>query len=509
MPVLPIHNSVAVPDSTIYLRPEYYRSMTGREPQQDAKVILIVAKEPIARNAIKPDSFYPIGVSGIVRETDLQGFVTIELNARVNVEEVEIQSEGGIHLKVSRRPDLDDLDPIDAQKRLTAVKEAVLAFGEGKPWQPALRVFAAMWTTLGDVAAGLSPWMPGKSEERYAMLAEDSKARRFELMEKMIYENLELMKVGNEVRTAQEEDHQKLYREAAIKKQLEYLQNELDELHPENISDLQKLEQRLHDAPLNELARKECDKVLSRLKQEGKNSAEYGLLYDYLDFMANLPWQKAEAKDIDLDEAEKILDADHFGLSKVKRRIIQQIAVMNLKKRQSGSILLFVGAPGTGKTSIGQSIAKALGREYVRVSLGGVRDEADIRGHRRTYIGAMPGRILDGISKCGVSNPVMVLDEVDKLSMSYNGDPASALLEVLDPEQNSTFTDHYLNVPFDLSDVFFICTANSLDTIPQPLLDRMEMISFQGYTPTEKQEIARLHLLPKAMEAVRAAGTQR
>ena len=502
MPVLPIHNSVAVPDSTIYLRPEYYRSMTGREPQQDAKVILIVAKEPIARNAIKPDSFYPIGVSGIVRETDLQGFVTIELNARVNVEEVEIQSEGGIHLKVSRRPDLDDLDPIDAQKRLTAVKEAVLAFGEGKPWQPALRVFAAMWTTLGDVAAGLSPWMPGKSEERYAMLAEDSKARRFELMEKMIYENLELMKVGNEVRTAQEEDHQKLYREAAIKKQLEYLQNELDELHPENISDLQKLEQRLHDAPLNELARKECDKVLSRLKQEGKNSAEYGLLYDYLDFMANLPWQKAEAKDIDLDEAEKILDADHFGLSKVKRRIIQQIAVMNLKKRQSGSILLFVGAPGTGKTSIGQSIAKALGREYVRVSLGGVRDEADIRGHRRTYIGAMPGRILDGISKCGVSNPVMVLDEVDKLSMSYNGDPASALLEVLDPEQNSTFTDHYLNVPFDLSDVFFICTANSLDTIPQPLLDRMEMISFQGYTPTEKQEIARLHLLPKAMEAV-------
>ena len=502
MPVLPIHNSVAVPDSTIYLRPEYYRSMTGREPQQDAKVILIVAREPIARNAIKPDSFYPIGVSGIVRETDLQGFITIELNARVNVEEVEIQSEGGIHLKVSRRPDLDDLDPIDAQKRLTAVKEAVLAFGEGKPWQPALRVFAAMWTTLGDVAAGLSPWMPGKSEERYAMLAEDSKARRFEMMEKMIYENLELMKVGNEVRTAQEEDHQKIYREAAIKKQLEYLQNELDELHPENISDLQKLEQRLHDAPLNELARKECDKVLSRLKQEGKNSAEYGLLYDYLDFMANLPWQKAEAKDIDLDEAEKILDADHFGLSRVKRRIIQQIAVMNLKKRQSGSILLFVGAPGTGKTSIGQSIAKALGREYVRVSLGGVRDEADIRGHRRTYIGAMPGRILDGISKCGVSNPVMVLDEVDKLSVSYNGDPASALLEVLDPEQNSTFTDHYLNVPFDLSDVFFICTANSLDTIPQPLLDRMEMISFQGYTPTEKQEIARLHLLPKAMEAV-------
>ena len=318
----------------------------------------------------------------------------------------------------------------------------------------------------------------------------------------MIYEYLELMKVGNEVRTAQEEDHQKIYREAAIKKQLEYLQNELDELHPENISDLQKLEQKLAEAPLNELARKECDKVLSRLKQEGKNSAEYGLLYYYLDFMASLPWQKEEAKEIDLDEAERILDADHFGLEKVKRRIIQQIAVMNLKKLQSGSILLFVGAPGTGKTSIGQSIARSLGCKYVRVSLGGVRDEADIRGHRRTYIGAMPGRILDGIQKCGVSNPVMVLDEVDKLYASYNGDPASALLEVLDPEQNSSFTDHYLNVPFDLSDVLFICTANSLDTIPEPLLNRMEVIQFQGYTPLEKLQIARRHLLPKAMRSV-------
>ena len=197
-----------------------------------------------------------------------------------------------------------------------------------------------------------------------------------------------------------------------------------------------------------------------------------------------------------------MLEEDHFGLKKVKDRIIQQIAVMNLKNQQSGSILLFVGAPGTGKTSIGQSIARALGREYVRVSLGGVRDEAEIRGHRRTYIGAMPGRIMDAIAKSGVSNPVMVLDEVDKLSVSYNGDPASALLEVLDPEQNSTFTDHYMNVPYDLSDVLFICTANSADTIPEPLLNRMEVIQFQGYTPLEKLEIARKHLLPKAMQAV-------
>ena len=241
---------------------------------------------------------------------------------------------------------------------------------------------------------------------------------------------------------------------------------------------------------------------MSRLRQEGEHGAETGMLYNYLDFLTSLSWKKEEAKPIDLREAEAVLEEDHFGLKKVKDRIIQQIAVMNLKKQQSGSILLFVGAPGTGKTSIGQSIARALGREYVRVSLGGVRDEAEIRGHRRTYIGAMPGRIMDAIAKSGVSNPVMVLDEVDKLSVSYNGDPASALLEVLDPEQNSTFTDHYMNVPYDLSDVLFICTANSADTIPEPLLNRMEVIAFQGYTPLEKREIARKHLLPKAMAAV-------
>ena len=216
--------------------------------------------------------------------------------------------------------------------------------------------------------------------------------------------------------------------------------------------------------------------------------------------MTGLSWKKEEAQPIDLAEARRVLDEEHFGLKKTKERIIQQIAVMALNQKQSGSILLFVGAPGTGKTSIGQSIAKALKRKYVRISLGGVRDEAEIRGHRRTYIGAMPGRIMDGIRRSGVSNPVMVLDEVDKLTGGYNGDPSSALLEVLDPEQNSTFTDHYMNVPYDLSDVLFVCTANTTDTIPEPLLNRMEVISFPGYSALEKFQIARRHLLPKAME---------
>ncbi|HCA21289.1 MAG TPA: endopeptidase La, partial [Lachnospiraceae bacterium] len=227
---------------------------------------------------------------------------------------------------------------------------------------------------------------------------------------------------------------------------------------------------------------------------------EYGMLYDYLDFVTALDWKTAEPGEIDLKKAEEILDADHYGLKKVKERIVQQMAVMALNKKQSGSILLFVGAPGTGKTSLGQSIAAALGRKYVRISLGGVRDEAEIRGHRRTYIGAMPGRIMEGMKRAGSSNPVMVLDEVDKLVRDFGGDPASALLEVLDPEQNNSFTDHYMNVPYDLSNVLFVCTANSIDTIPEPLLNRMELISFNGYTAVEKFNIARKHLIPKAMK---------
>ena len=273
-------------------------------------------------------------------------------------------------------------------------------------------------------------------------------------------------------------------------------------MHPENISDVRKFETKIAQSGMNEEARKEAEKVLNRMKQEGKDSHEYGMLYDYLDFVTSLSWKTKEQSEINLQEAEEILDEDHYGLKKVKERIIQQLAVMALNKKQSGSILLFVGAPGTGKTSIGQSIARALHREYVRISLGGIRDEAEIRGHRRTYVGAMPGRIMEGMKRSKAQNPVMVLDEVDKLAKDYGGDPASALLEVLDPEQNYSFTDHYMNVPYDLSNVFFVCTANSTDTIPEPLLNRMEVIQFPGYTPLEKFHIARRHLLPKAMKAM-------
>ena len=501
MAVLPVYNMITVPDSRLYFRTDQYQRMTGRAPAAEEKVTVIVAKKELPRTKISGDSFYPIGVSGAIEEINEQGYLVIHLTHRVELDEVYVYPDKTIELTVSRRMDTMDLDEADAARRVTAVKDALLEFSKDQQWGPVLRQFVAVFQTLGDVGAAMSPWMSADNDSRYALLEEDSRQKRFDRLEDMIYESLELIKVQHKAQSAQEEAHQRTYREAAIRKQIEYLQKELDEMHPESLTDLQKLERKLQEAELNETARQEADKLLSRLKNEGQNSAESGMLTDYLEFMASLPWKKEAAKPIQLDEAQEILDREHFGLDKVKKRILEQLAVIQLNGSQSGSILLFVGAPGTGKTSIGQSIAKALDRKYVRVSLGGVRDEADIRGHRRTYIGAMPGRILDGIQKAGVSNPVMVLDEVDKLSASYNGDPASALLEVLDPEQNFSFTDHYLNVPFDLSDVMFICTANSVETIPEPLLNRMEVIPFQSYTPIEKQQIAVKHLMPKAMRS--------
>ncbi len=503
MAVVPIYNRIIVPFSNIVIMSEHYTKVTGRIPNEGEKTVLILSKENLLREEFREDSFYPIGVTGVITEVNKSGYLVVRTSNRVNINEVTIYRDHTIDLDISKRKDTDAVDREEEALRLKKMKTAINSFSMQMPnGKGVMSAFLAQWTSIGEIAAAMSPWMMNTPEEKYSVLALDSARERLDLLERMVYENLETYKINNEAESAQKEEYQKVYRESAIRRQIEYLQKELDEMHPEEVSEIRKFEIRIEESGMNETARKEADKVLNRLKQEGANSVESGILYDYLDFVTGLSWKKEKAETIDLDEAEQVLNETHYGLDKVKKRILEQIAVMNLKRMQAGSILLFVGAPGTGKTSIGQGIAQALNRKYVRVSLGGVRDEADIRGHRRTYIGAMPGRIMDGIAKSGVSNPVMVLDEVDKLSASYNGDPASALLEVLDPEQNNTFTDHYMNVPYDLSSVLFICTANSLDTVPAPLLDRMEVISFQGYTPFEKLQIAEKHLLPKAMRAV-------
>ena len=503
MIVVPTYNMILSADATLfYPQEQLRRSAGGNGITVNEKVILIVAKENKSLSDLQPDDFYPIGVAGSISELNQQGYAVLKTQYRVNLEDVRIYPDHTIKLMTNRRKDIDDLDSASEQEKLAALIKEMRSYAAGLQWAETAEYFINQVDSIGMAACIMSPIIQISNEERYAILAEDSKAKRTELIEKTLYEFMEVDRITKEANSSQQQEYQQRYKEAAIKRQMEHLQKELDDMHPENVTDVQKFAQRIADSGMNETARKEAEKVLNRLKQEGKESVEAGMLYDYLDFVTTLSWKKEEAQRIDLDEARRILDEDHYGLRKVKDRIIQQIAVMNLKKQQSGSILLFAGAPGTGKTSIGKSIARALGRKYVRVSLGGVHDESDIRGHRRTYIGSMPGRIMDGIHKSGVSNPVMVLDVVDKLSASYNGSPASALLEVLDPEQNNTFTDHYMNVPYDLSDVLFICTANSLDTIPQPLLDRMEVIEFTGYTPLEKLRIAKEHLVPKSMEAM-------
>ena len=501
MITIPAYNMLFLPDVTFYLKMEFFEkyNIDYKNIKIGEEVLLTTIKDDKSIVDLTPEDFNPIGVVAGIINVDNEGNVQLTTKGRVDVTNIEIDGEK-VTADVKERKDIEDITEAEVKDKFIKLRKALIKFIQGFQWGIWGRNYILHMKSIYEMACSLGSYIDFDSEDRYAIVATDSKKKRCELIEKVIYEFIEMSKVNAEAESAQQEDHEQLYRESAIKKQIEILQNELDEMHPENVSDVRKFEKLIAESGMNEVAKKEAEKVLNRMKQEGKDSHEYGMLYDYLDFVTTLSWKPKEGEDIDLKNAENILDEDHYGLKKVKERIIQQLAVMSLTKKQSGSILLFVGAPGTGKTSIGQSIARALGRKYVRISLGGIRDEAEIRGHRRTYVGAMPGRIMEGMKQSGVSNPVMVLDEVDKLVKDYGGDPASALLEVLDPEQNGTFTDHYMNVPYDLSDVLFVCTANTLDTIPEPLLNRMEVIQFPGYSALEKFYIAKKHLIPKALK---------
>lgn len=501
MVIQPIYNILFLPDVTYHFKKEFFTENASEQLEVGSELLFAFLRNEDDAEELDADHICPVGISARVEAFGDDDSVQIRTLERVDLSDVEVEN-GQILAEASIRAEVDDYTAEEEKAQFLRLRAALLKFVQGYQWGMWARSFILQRKNMYDLGSALSEYLNISPEEKYAIVETDSRRERCTLIEAAINEFMEVAKVSTEAKEAQKDDQEQLYREVAIKKQISYLQKELDELHPENISDTRKFEKKIEESGMNDEARKEAEKVLNRMKQEGKDSHEYGLLYDYLDFMTSLDWKAPQFTPIDLDRAEQILDEDHYGLKKVKERIIQQLAVMALNRKQYGSILLFVGAPGTGKTSIGQSIARALGREYVRISLGGIRDEAEIRGHRRTYIGAMPGRIMEGIKRSGVSNPVIVLDEVDKLAKDYGGDPASALLEVLDPEQNSTFTDHYMNVPYDLSNVLFVCTANSLDTIPEPLLNRMEVINFSGYTAVEKYQIARRHLLPKALDAM-------
>ncbi len=500
MITIPVYNMIILPNISLTFKKDFFDEISAANMREGDKVLFLFQKQEKSRKHLTQEDFYPIGLNGVIESVDDDGDITVRTLNRMNIDSVVV-TEHDIFAQAVIREDIEDVDEETRRVDLEAMKSRLYEFLKKFPWGLMARAYVNRWKSAEECITALSSYLTLDAEEKYHILEADKESERLALIEQALYGFIAVSDVSTEAQEHAKETNEKLYREDALKKQIGFLQDQLDNMHPENVSDVAKFQKKIEESGMNETARKEADKVLGRIRQEGKNSHEYGLLYDYLDFVTSLEWKKAKYKKIDLEKAREILDEDHYGLKKVKNRVIQQLAVMSLNKKQSGSILLFVGAPGTGKTSIGQSIAKALGRKYVRISLGGVRDEAEIRGHRRTYIGAMPGRLMNAMKNAGTSNPVIVLDEVDKLSRDFSGDPSSALLEVLDPEQNFSFTDHYMNVPYDLSDVLFVCTANTTDTIPEPLLNRMEVIQFPGYTAVEKFQIAKRHLLPRARKA--------
>jgi len=443
----------------------------------------------------------PIGTAAaIVRMAKApDGSVHAILQGISRIELLETQEDGG--RLMGRVRALDDivertLELEAATRDVVKAFQRVVSLTETMPSELA--------TAVSNVAdpSGLADFVAANlqlnADDLYAVLSEVNVNKRLGMVRDLLAHEVEVLEVQSEIQADVRGELDRRQREFILREQLKAIQKELGEgdITPE----LSELKGRLTAANLPETAQKEADRELQRLTSIPTMSPEYQVARTYLDWLADLPWDKTTEDQLDIGRAEKILDEDHYGLEKVKRRILDFLAVIKLKGGETrGPILCFVGPPGTGKTSLGQSIARALGRNFIRIALGGVRDEAEIRGHRRTYVGAMPGRIIQDIKRSGSANPLMMLDEVDKLGTDFRGDPASALLEVLDPAQNSTFTDHYLDVAFDLSRTFFIATANVRDTIPSPLLDRMEIIELPGYTEHEKLEIAKRYLLPRQM----------
>jgi len=353
----------------------------------------------------------------------------------------------------------------------------------------------------GALADMIATLINAGAQEKQKVLETLDVKKRLEQVTRVVSHQLEILELGNKIQTQVKDDIDKGQREYYLRQQLKAIQEELGEGEDESKVEIEEYRTKIEEIGLPEEAKKEADRELGRLSRMHPSSAEFTVASTYLDWMTTLPWNKSTQDNLDIKKARKVLDDDHYGLEKAKKRVIEYLSVRKLKPDTKGPILCFAGPPGTGKTSLGTSIARSLGRKFIRISLGGVRDEAEIRGHRRTYVGALPGRIIQSLRRAGSNNPVFMLDEIDKLGMDFRGDPSSALLEVLDPEQNFSFSDHYLDVPFDLSHVMFITTANILDTIPPALRDRLEVIELLGYTLDEKVKIAQRYLVPRQIEA--------
>ena len=502
--VIPVSDIVLLPGVVSMLRvSKLSDEELGNLRRGDLTAIALPLRQNFGRKQLKDDDFYRIGLSLAVyevQETEKGYQLKIKALDRVEVKTIGVVN-GIMQAEYEVSPDNVDLSEKNQDEMLSFVKNIIHQFsGKFQGSEQYMQVFDDL-KDLNSLMVMLSQFMPLSNEEKYELIQTQSLKERTLKFIDYLNKLKETVELQIQMSERVSEKANKFYRETVLREQLKAIQDELNEGKEKGAKKdkdyLSKIEEAGMPPDIKSAALEELDKMES----QGPNGSEYNVVRNYLDLLVQLPWKKSDAKPVNLGEARRILDEQHYGLDKVKDRIIQHLAVMQLKKDKKGSILLLVGPPGTGKTSLGKSIAEALDRKYLRLSLGGIRDEAEIRGHRRTYVGAMPGRIIQSMKKAGETNPVMVLDEVDKLMTGgFSGDPASALLEVLDPEQNNSFTDHYLDLPYDLSQVFFIATANTLEGIPGPLLDRMEVIQISGYTINEKFHIGKNHILPAVLE---------
>jgi ATP-dependent Lon protease len=501
-PVLPLRDVVVYPHMVIPLFVGREKSIVALDLAMKAdKRILLVAQKQADVDDPKAEDLYRVGtVATILQLLKLPDGTVKVLVEGVDRASIEKLTEGDFFsAQITAMPDLERYE----EREMDVLTRSVITQFEqyvklNKKVPPEILTSLAGIEQAGRLADTVAAHMSLKLSEKQKVLEIPDVRKRLEHMLAVIEGEMDVLQIEKRIRGRVKQQMEKSQREYYLNEQMKAIQKELGELDdaPNEIGELEK---RIKAAGMPKEARDKANSELAKLKLMSPMSAEATVVRNYVDWLVKSPWKKRTKVHLDISAAEKVLEADHYGLEKVKERIIEYLAVQQRVKNLRGPILCLVGPPGVGKTSLGQSVARATHRKFVRMSLGGVRDEAEIRGHRRTYIGSMPGKIVQNLAKCGVRNPLFLLDEIDKMSTDFRGDPSSALLEVLDPEQNSTFNDHYLEVDFDLSEVMFVCTANSLN-IPAPLLDRMEVIRLPGYTEDEKSNIARRYLLPKQVK---------
>jgi ATP-dependent Lon protease len=504
LPLLPLRETVVFPESMTPLAIGQERSirLIDEVVAGDRMLALVTARDP-EQEQPGFDDLYDVGTAAVVhkmiRVPDGTLRVLVQGLRRVRLVR-QVQADGYLIGEFEEVP--DELVETPELEALTRNVQSLFGRIIGLvPYLPEeLQLAAANVDDASALCHLVASTLRIKTDEKQRLLELVDVEERLREVSRILNRELEVFELGTRIQTQVQSEIEKGQREFFLRQQLKAIQDELGEGDPER-AEIEELRDRLNEQTVPEHVREAAERELGRLERLPAAAAEHGVIRTYLEWILTLPWSESTQDDLDLDRAREVLDEDHYDLDKVKERIIEYLAVSKLKDDLSGPILCFVGPPGVGKTSLGQSIARTLGRKFVRISVGGVRDESEIRGHRRTYIGAMPGTILRALRDAGSRNPVFLIDEIDKMGSDFRGDPASAMLEVLDPEQHSTFRDHYLDLPFDLSKVLFICTANTIDTIPPALLDRMDVIHLSGYTEEEKFGIARKYLIPKQLAA--------